>query len=396
MDKGGNWLMRLSKQDVRLIKTTDSNRKFLNRGYSYYAYRGLIISAIIFILFLAPFIVWRVAWPYYVLIFVLLLGLFLSYLLIIGIALGFTKRSVRTSNKRIQKLNVGQKEYEDIVNKPNPYIVRELMGGHQIEQLYDLPDFNVNKNSSVYEKILNRLNRRKLGKLQQSESLTIYKSLLHYWNKHFSPINNTHRSSPRKTLDTSFGRQHIFDSNDNEKVKIENVYYIPNFVGDYSLTSDDTISYVYKRNENVYKGEDKDIGILWNLSMPYIKEFDSDITNGFYLIPAGEKPKMMFDYHYHASKEGYDIYIHGKMLNKELDEVLAFIRPFTERNWDISVQYSTTYLYVYLPEFLADITDITSESELYHVCECVNRFYSLLKRSFIWRYGELEKWNEGE
>jgi hypothetical protein len=129
--------------------------------------------------------------------------------------------------------------------------------------------------------------------------------------------------------------------------------------------------------------------------MPEVKETDSSMENYFYLVPRGSESKMFF-YSYHSTQDGYDVYTTGEQKQEELNHVLELIRPFTERNWDIGVEYTAGFMVVYLPEFLPDIKKITTEVELLHVCRRVDSFYSFLKRTLLWRYGNIDEWTEGE
>src|SRR5699024_3332364 len=81
---------------------------------------------------------------------------------------------------------------------------------------------------------------KKIGRGIDSDSTAIYTSLLHYWNKRFMHVHYKSRS----INETSFGRQHIFDATEEDKVKIVNWYDTLPPVKD---ASPDTIAYVYKK-----------------------------------------------------------------------------------------------------------------------------------------------------
>ncbi|MFC2946760.1 YgaP family membrane protein [Virgibacillus sediminis] len=440
--------MNLSKREIYNITVTDKNKKFLEKGFRYYFYRGLIFYAIMLILLSIPLITQRASLFDYL---VLLVVMFLFYLLVCGMMWGFVSLSVRFGERRIKKLNISRNEYAEIVNKHSKdrltEMYEQLTKRYQVESLHKLPEFRVPEHPIIYGKIGSWLgwgdldgNQKKEGRKDRlvfivagailsffgllgsggmsvltiiaglvlvvfalfsknigqrsghslnTDSLTIYKTLLHYWNERFVQVD--YRT--KRTKDTSFGRQHVFDLADGDKVNIENCYEAPHPVNDELLS--DTISYVYKNNRDIFKNGKSNIGILWNLQMPDVKEFDSDISSNFYLLPAGDQSKMYY-YNYYTTREGYDIYITRKVLDKELDNVLEFLRPFTERGWKVGVEYTGDYMYIYLPEFLPDIENIASESELLHVCRRVDSFYSFFKRSLVWRYGDIEKWNKSE
>ncbi|MFB4169297.1 hypothetical protein [Virgibacillus sp. JSM 102003] len=355
------------------------------------------------------------------------------------------------AEKRLtKKKNVTPEEYKQIIEENSKDKITELYEqltkGYQVDRLNKLPEFRVLENPLIYEKVgswlgwgeldkqqkkekrfdrygiiffgiiilvlgffgtdemsilgriaggcivLYGLFSRKIGRKESkgksSDSEAIYIGSLHYWNKSFYHV---HRDT-RYTYDTSFGRENIFDSTGDEKVKIVKWY---NTVPPAEKGSSDTIAYVYKQNKNVYKERDNAIGIYLNLYMPDVKEFDSSISNNFYLLPSGNESKKSL-YSYHSTQEGYDIYSAGEPLQKAVNHVLELVRPFTERNWEVGVEYTRGYLTIYLPEFLPDIKEIKTEAELLHVCRRVDSFYYFLKRSFIWRYGDIKKWNKSE
>lgn len=388
-------MLNLTKKEIHNITVIDKNKKFLDKGFGHYYYRGLIFFFVILILFSIPLIRGDASGLDYLFLFIVL---FLFYSMIMGMLWGFVSLSAWSGKRYIKKMNISRKEYEEIIHEHGKdgltEMYEQLTKRYQVESLHKMPEFRVPENPVIYEKVGRWLGWDEVDKSQnrkksKSDSLAIYKTLLHYWNKRFFQVHYT----TKRTKNTSFGRKHVFDSVEGDKVTIENYYEAPHPVNDDLLF--DTISYVYKQKKNVYDERKSNIGILWNLQMPDVKEFNSDISNNFYIAPAGKQSKVDF-YNYHVTRGGYDVYITGDVLNRELDKVLELISPFTERDWELGVEYTGSYMYIYLPEFLPDIENITSESELLHVCRRVDSFYSFFKRSLVWRYGEIEMWNKGE
>lgn len=267
-----------------------------------------------------------------------------------------------------------------------PFLIIGLLGDSgAISILFDILGVTVIL-FGLLSRSIGRRNHRRKG----SDSLAIYNEVLHYWNNHFY---HTPSSPGTRTTTPSWEKEQIFDATGNEKVRIRNAYSVPNLVKG-SLT--DTISYVHKQNKNIYKSiENPDIGILWCLAMPEVKTIHADTMDNFYLVPSGKVPKRSF-YSFYTTREGYDVYVTGDPPIKLLDHILELIRPFTERKWSVGIEYTESLMYVYLPEFLPNIENITKEAELLHVCRRVDSFYYFLKRSFIWRYGNIEKWDQGE
>ncbi|GAB3055577.1 hypothetical protein [Virgibacillus ainsalahensis] len=439
--------MDLSKRQINNLKGLAGYYKLKRKGSLYYFSRGLIGVFIFqaFISILGVFTGLNEVASH----LVIALILFIGYSLLFYLIWGYIEFQGWLGKRVKNKAGLNMRELERIVEANSTDFATILEEGlreayPEIEGFHELPEFRIPERPTVYGKIGSWLGWGELDKEQKKEkrsmklyiiffgalllslgiigggetaavsiifggavivygllwkskhskgkdSLAIYQGLLHYWNTSF--IHTDYRT--RETLNNSFTKQLLFDASDDEKVKIKRCYEA---IHPIEQTLTDDIAYVFKQNKNVYKEETKGIGVLYKLAIPSIQkgmDTDTNVSNNFYLVPSGHGSKKTF-YDYHSTVEAYDVYTAGEPSQEELNQVLKLIRPLTERNWDVAVEYSSNLMSIYLPEFLPDIENITTEAELLKVCRRVDSIYSFLKRTFIWRYGNIEKWNERE